>query len=106
MPQAKYYIYIVISDTCAKWEGKLDVRSKGGGSPRCHQRLCFTPGDARGPVAAHLQLCPLAQHPEQGDLLLVPGCDAQDLVPAGRHSHQSIRQASGDVGGKELSLQR
>lgn len=67
-----------------KWEGKLDVRSKEGGRPGCHRGLCFTPGRAQGSMAAHLQLRLLAQHPEQGDLLLVTGHDTEDLVPAGR----------------------
>lgn len=84
MPQAKCYICIIINYTYPKWDGELDVRSKEGGNPGCHQGLCVTLGDAQGPVAAHLQLCLLVQHPEQGDLLLVAGRDAEDLVPAGR----------------------
>lgn len=39
--------------------------------------------------SAHLQLLLLAQHPQQGHLLLAPGRDTQHLIPAGRHrSHR------------------
>lgn len=54
-----------------KKEGTLD-------SPGSVSRGCS------GPLRAHLQLLLLAQHPQQGDVLLLPGRDTQDLVPAGR----------------------
>lgn len=59
-----------------------DGMAKEGERPgltRCVTRGCS------GPLRAHLQLLLLTQHPQQGHLLLVPGRDTQDLVPAGRH---------------------
>lgn len=74
------------------------MSSKEGGSFGCHQGLCFTLGDARDHITAHLQLCLLTQRPEQGDLLLIAGRDAEDLVPAGRQSHQHTQEGSQEQG--------
>lgn len=55
--------------------------------------------ECSGPLRAHLQLLLLAQRPEQGDLLLVPGRDTQDLVPAGRQrGHREGTLAWGEAG--------
>lgn len=54
-----------------------------------------------GPLRAHLWLLLLAQLPEQGDLLLVPGHDTQDLVPAGRQ--RGHREGTGLEGSWENS---
>lgn len=67
------HIYMVLNDTSPKWGGKRMGWQKKEGSQGCS-----------GPLRAHLWLLLLAQLPEQGDLLLVPGHDTQDLVPAGR----------------------
>lgn len=56
-----------------------------------------------GTGVAHLQVLPLAQRPEQGDLLLVAGRNAENLVPAGSQSHQQVRGDTGKHKGTQKS---